>query len=347
MFVGLSVSGRILLNAEALNMAESVGNVTRHRKAPVVLKTNQGFRVVYVPAISGESLAHAYQSHLADVAKEMGLPVCKCCEQKVFIKSNDSKMATQCGHSIDVKAKNVSQIDIERKIVEECVVEDVGGFLFTDKAVKRTSRFRVGYMLPTLDSLREGAFGSEPEIHVRFAGAQQEEGQILYYVEVGSALYNFNFSLDVSEIGKLSSENADLGKAPGELPAEERLRRAEAAVVALKRFLGTMLFGAKRTRFNPVWDVYSLQAVVTTLPFEATPGNDKDYVKDTVERLCSLGVKAWVFYFDKEDKKDKEDKEGVEELKGCDAVSVEKVGSYLEAVSKAGEKALELLKGAK
>ncbi len=333
MFVGLSISARILLNAEALNMAESVGNVTRHRKAPVVIRTeNEGLQVIYVPTISGESLAHAYQVHLAEVARSKGLPVCKCCERGVFVKSNDKNMAKKCGHNIPDKLKD--PLKIEEIIIKECVVEDVGGFLHTDGPAKRTSRFRVGYMLPTLDSLKKGVFGSEPEFHIRFSGAEQKE-QAIYYVEIGSALYNFTFSIDLSEIGRLSAENAPLGSEPKGLNVEDRLARAEASLEALKRFMGTMLFGAKRTRFNPQWDVFSLQAVVTTIPFEASPGNDKSYVKDTVERLKSLGLNAYVYYFDKE---------GLEEPKGTEKVKVSKVDAYLNAIEMASKKALELLK---
>ena len=173
MFVGISISGRILLNAEALNMAESVGNVTRHRRAPVVMIKDGEVQVVYVPAISGESLAHGYQVLLAKKAKEAGLPVCSCCENGIFLKSNDNNVLKKCGHKVTAKEPS----EIEREIISQCVVEDVGGFLYTDKAVKRTSRFKVGYMLPTLDSLRQGAFGNEPELHVRYAGAEQQEGQ--------------------------------------------------------------------------------------------------------------------------------------------------------------------------
>ncbi|NPA85543.1 MAG: type I-A CRISPR-associated protein Cas7/Csa2 [Crenarchaeota archaeon] len=331
MYVGLSISARILLNAEALNMAESVGNVVRHRKAPVVLKKDNEVQVVYVPAISGESLAHAYQVYLAQTAKEMGLPVCSCCERGVFIKSSDDNAAKKCGHAI---SKKMGALEVERKIISSCVVEDVGGFLYTPAPAKRTSRFRVGYMLPTLDTLQSGAFGNEPEFHVRFSGADQE-GQIPYYVEIGSALYNFTYSIDLSEIGRLSSDNAELGKDPGALPAEERLKRADAALAALKRFLGTMLFGAKRTRFNPQWEVFSLQAAVVTIPFEVTPGNDLNFVRETVERLKALDKEAYVYYFSKED---------LAEPEGNERVRVERASNYLEAVAKASEKAMELLR---
>ncbi|MEZ0394293.1 MAG: type I-A CRISPR-associated protein Cas7/Csa2, partial [Desulfurococcaceae archaeon] len=52
LIINLSVSARILLNAEALNMAESVGNYSRHRKAPVVIPAEDGYTVIYVPAVS-------------------------------------------------------------------------------------------------------------------------------------------------------------------------------------------------------------------------------------------------------------------------------------------------------
>jgi CRISPR-associated protein Csa2 len=68
--VYVSVSARILMNVEAVNMAETVGNISRHRKAPVVVASKQGgISVVYVPAVSGESLAHHYQRLLASIAQ--------------------------------------------------------------------------------------------------------------------------------------------------------------------------------------------------------------------------------------------------------------------------------------
>ena len=48
-----------------------------------------------------------------------------------------------------------------------------------------------------------------------------------------------------------------------------------------------------------------------------------------------MGIKSFVYYFDGEN---------VEEPEGNETVSVEKVNSHTEAVAKASEKALELLK---
>ncbi len=330
-YVGVSLSARILLNADALNMAESVGNVTRHRRAPVVIKTEKGFQLLYVPAISGETLAHAYQSHLVDVAKRNNLPLCKCCEKRTFVKSTDKKVIERCGIKVPSKGKKKSEI--EKAIIQQCVVEDIGGFLNSDNTVKRTSRFRVGYMLPTLDSLKVGAVGTEPELHVRYAGAEQSEGQMLYYVEVSSALYNFTFSIDLSSIGVLSTENLGYEESLDSLDPTERFKRAEAALAALKNFMGSMLWGAKRTRFNPQWEIMSLVVAVTDLPFEVSPGNSTSYLVETVNRLQLLSDKSKVFYFDKE---------GIAKPENP-KIEVTETRSYLEAIAKASEEALNRL----
>ena len=71
----LSLSARLLINLESLNMAESVGNVTKHRRAPVVVDGEGGYRLVYVPVVSGMSLAHHYQRLLATAASRSGINV--------------------------------------------------------------------------------------------------------------------------------------------------------------------------------------------------------------------------------------------------------------------------------
>lgn len=72
--VHLSLSARILLNVEALNMIESIGNLVRRRRAPIVIPLeNGGYILRYTPAISGETLAHAYQEILASLATKLNL----------------------------------------------------------------------------------------------------------------------------------------------------------------------------------------------------------------------------------------------------------------------------------
>ncbi|MCX7999744.1 MAG: hypothetical protein N3A69_12470, partial [Leptospiraceae bacterium] len=84
--VFVSVRGRILLNAEALNMTESIGNYVKHRKVPIVIPEKDGFTTYFVPAVSGESVAHGFQKVLAEKAIRSSLPVCKLCEKGIFLK---------------------------------------------------------------------------------------------------------------------------------------------------------------------------------------------------------------------------------------------------------------------
>lgn len=339
--VFLSVSARVLVNLEALNMAESVGNVVRHRRAPVVIRRGDGFTLRYVPVISGESLAHHYQVLLAEIARQRGIKVCKACSQGVFLKHANSDVFKKYDGIKDAKNAFKSAAEVERYVVENCIVEDVGGFLYTDKTVKRTSRFRVGYMIPALDALEAGAAATEAQFHVRYSPGAQKEEQAIYYVEIGSAVYVFNYALDASAIGAYSSENEGVPENTKYiLNAEERKRRIEAAVDALAALLGGMTWGAKTTRFQPHWKILSLVATVASpVAFNASPGHDKRYLVETFDRACNLskiinGFNASIIYYDGEGL----DKPTVQE--GCNIDLVEEK-SYLGVISTAKQKLLE------
>ncbi|NPA05201.1 MAG: type I-A CRISPR-associated protein Cas7/Csa2 [Crenarchaeota archaeon] len=340
--VYMAVSARILVNMEALNMAESVGNVVRHRRAPVVFRTGTGFVLRYVPVVSGESLAHHYQRLLAELAKQRGLPVCKACSQGVFLKHADRQVFKTYDGIADPKKKFGKGTEVEKYIVENCVVEDIGGFLFTDMTIKRTSRFRVGYMVPALDALEKGAAATEAQFHVRYSPGAQAGQQAIYYVEVGSAVYVFNYALDASAVGMYSAENPGYSeKTPYILSKEERLKRVELAVDALAALLGGMAWGAKTSRFMPHWKVVSLVAAVASpIPFTVSPGHDKHYLVETVERACTLagmvgGFNATIYYYDDE---------GLDKPRACSGVAVEASRSYLEALNKAKQALLEKLR---
>lgn len=303
--VSLSLTVRVLVDAEALNMAESVGNYTRHRKVPVVTASPQGYHVIYAPAVSGEALAHGYQQLLAQVAKERGLPVTQLDEQGYFLKFPRAdllnwypELAKYAGKSdIASWAKAVELGDLEKTILKTSVVADVGGFLLADRLLKRTSAIRFSYMVPTLDAIEAGGVALTPQLHVRYAPPPRtpEEAEVwrrqgvepraLFYVESGSALYTFSAQLVASDIGKLyysQSKDPDLER--------ERMKRVEAAVDALIALVDGMLFGAKRSRYMPLWSVKSLAVALNKGPVEFTvsPGITKNYVKETYERAVAL-----------------------------------------------------------
>jgi CRISPR-associated protein Csa2 len=287
----ISLAWRALVNVEALNMAESVGNYVKHRRAPLVFfdEASDNYVVKYVPVVSGEALAHAYQVWLAEEASNAGLSVCELCLKGELVKHGarvvlqDEKLPMPSRDNIDEAKK------LERELIQKCVVEDVCGFLVpTDIPVKRTSTFYIGYMVPAYDSMKAAVM--DPQFHVRHAPSLigkgeefPETGQALYYVELASTVYTASAALDLAGIGRASTfELADV------VAKDEKLKRAEAAIKSLYYLLAGM-FGAKRTRFLPNYKLLSAVAAVSKgAPFNANPGHSKDYVRETSIRAQSF-----------------------------------------------------------
>jgi len=299
----LSLGVRFEANVEALNMVEVSGNYARHRRVPYIITEGGKPKVVYVPAVSGESLAHAYQELLAEEAKSLNLPVCSYCSAGEFLKSMDEEHASEkFGGKVPKlgqRAKKEELIrvvnEIEAGIVRGCVVEDVGGFLYAEKPpVKRTSRFAVSYALPIKSMATYATL--EPQLHARHARTtgERREGaaeQMIYYVESGTAIYAFTFNLDLAGIGVSSYSGAQL--------VEDVGKRRLAAVRALYRMLSSQGFGAKLTRFFPVGGIVSLVATLTERPFTVTSPIYDDFATSTRQRLervkATFGEKALYF----------------------------------------------------
>jgi len=287
----LSVRGRVLINVEALNMTESVGNYVKHRRVPVVLP-EAGNTTLFVPAISGESIAHGYQYMLAQTALERGVPVCNICRRGIFLKSTNrsvfiSQFRDKLEKSLSEKKSLKDAFDFERFVIENCLVEDIGGFLYapgeqelfekkedknlsgkiTKENVKRTSNFFTGYMIPVRESLQSSVI--EPQLHSRYAlgtpfvkreeGQARARGQMIYNIELSSAVYSFSFDLDARFIGKATYYYSNIG----EEITVDRNRRVETALDAFRKFVREMLFGAKRTRFLPIIDWESMVIAVS------------------------------------------------------------------------------------
>ncbi len=346
MIVTLSLSARTLVNAEALNMAESVGNYTRHRKAPVVIVTEEGYSVVYVPAVSGESLAHSYQSLLTQIAKSRKLPVTKLDELGYFLKFSDDNVLKwyeeelkKVGFDI-AKIKSGSLSDVEKAILKTSVVADVGGFLYTSRQVKRTSAIRFSYMLPTLDAIEKGGVAITPQLHTRYTSPElAKEAQMLFYLESGSALYTFTAELVASDISKTfyGEEDQDLKK--------QKLERIKAAIDALIALVDGMHFGAKRTRYQPLWDVRSMVVTVSKGPVEflASPGLTRDYIRKTYERAVALTQSITeetvnVYAYNGENLEKPSTTQGIKNVTYDDEAK-----SHTEALIKAREKLLKMM----
>ncbi len=297
MFV--SIRGRVLVNVEALNMTESVGNYVKHRRVPVILPTG-GYTAFFVPAISGESIAHGFQQVLAEVAKSSNLPVCSLCERGIFLKSTNEEVIK--------KAFNVAKVpkdehEVEALIVKNCVVEDVGGFLYAPKGggqVKRTSNFATGYMIPVKEALESTVI--EPQLHMRYAlgtpfvkskRAAGQLGQMIYYVELASSVYAFSFDLDTKFIGKATYSIDHVG----EDLVDNVKERVKSALQALELFISEFMFGAKRTRFLPVVEWESLVIAVSDDVWTVPSPNSAKYVKESINKLQSVNPNVNLFIY--------------------------------------------------
>jgi CRISPR-associated protein Csa2 len=299
--VHLSVSARILVNAEALNMAETVGNVSRHRRAPVIVESDAGYSLVYVPAVSGESLAHSYQVLLAQIADSMNLPVTEMDRRGFFLKFSDNNVIKAVYSEVSDVVNLNDPCEIEKRLLKASCVADVAGFLYTNIPIKRTSRVRFGYMVPAVDALSKGAAATYPQLHVRYAPPNLLAAQPIYYIESGSSLYVLTASLAVSDIGELEycrSVDEELGK--------QRISRIEAALKALIGLVDGLMLGAKRSRYKPIWEVRSLivSASKGPIPFEVSPGSHRDYILETSKRAKVtqefVKVQVELYAFDKE-----------------------------------------------
>ena len=267
----LSFSVRYLVNVEDLNNVESAGNYVRHRRAPIVVKEDGTYVVTYAPAVSGEMIAHGYQVNLVEIALQRKLPVEDLAKQGVLLKrgAGDKVHNTKCGDK--------SGSDYELCVIEEDVIEDVAGFMNPEKLVKRTSNIAFSYMVPALDAVKASAIASQ--FQVRYATKEliekykNENIQSLYNVETASASYVLTGYLNLDGIGVTQNYPVKSVK--------DKSEREKAALDALVLTLTQFLFGAKRTRYNPLVEVEALAVALSEKPFNLPPinGSVGEYVK--------------------------------------------------------------------
>ncbi len=283
MFVSAGV--RFEANVEALNMVETAGNYSKHRRVPYIVEDKNTIKIIYVPAVSGESLAHAFQELLAEEALSEKQKVCSKCTRGEFLKSMDDANAAE---KFEGKKLPTVAEQLEEGIVKNCTVEDVGGFLYAGKVpVKRTSAFQVSYALP----IKKMAIYStvEPQLHARHAvipeAGKKVEGaaeQMIYYVETGTAIYAFTFNLDLKAIGMSAISGKPI------VSEDEAKARRRAAIRSLARMLSSSQFGAKLSRFLPLGGITSLVVSVTEKPFTVTSPIYEGFEDNTMKRLEKL-----------------------------------------------------------
>jgi len=321
--VFVSLGLRFRVEVEALNMTESLGAYTRHRTVSLLKKFKKqsgeiGYKIVTVPAISGQSISHGYHRALVEVAKKMGLEVCEEC-RKYEIIGGFIKHGTA--------GKNISDIEV----VKNCVVEDITGFMVPDANIRRTSAIMFSYMIPDIEYAETAI---EPQFHVRYDFRTQKHNP--FQIESGTAIYMLGVAIDVDKIGKIATQK-------GEIIVDNRIERIKAAFLALSTLIEGLVFGAKKARYLPILEVAGgISAISHPIPFMVTPPRGYNYIKNTIERaltyrdvLRDLGEVIKIIYLDKE---------GFEkpEIEYKDMIL--QVDSFSEMISKTLDNVLEIIK---
>ncbi len=308
----LSFSIRYLVNVEDLNNVESAGNYIRHRRAPVIFRDNNSYVISYVPAISGEMIAHGYQSILADIATKSGLKVDALARQGAFIKRGAGDKVHKGSN-----CENEDGANYELCVIKEDVVEDVAGFMNPNKLAKRVSNIAFSYMIPSPDSVK--SVGIMSQFHVRYVTKELIDEQSLFNVEVASASYVLTGYLNVDGIGCTQTLKCDEkegcrtlciddNKEKEESDDNERKKRILSSLDALNLTLTQFLFGAKQSRFKPIIGIEAVALSLSEKPFNLLPitlenGKIDDYInltKSTINSFAeSLGIKnppSFTFY---------------------------------------------------
>ncbi len=310
----LSMSLRLRVEVEALNMVEAMGAYSRHRTVSLLKPRGdgKGYRLVIAPAVSGQAIAYGYMKTLVALALQKNLPVCDQC-RGYEVKGGFVK------HGTDTSGD-------EETIVRNCIVEDVTGFMIAQAGVRRTSAIQFSYMVPDID-FSEAAI--EPQFHVR--AAKPGEKPQPFQVEAGTAIYVLGIALDIDKIGVVADKD---GK-PKPVVAN-RLDRVKTAIQAIAGLIEGLMFGAKKARYLPIQEVVGAVAAVShPVPFMVTPARvsrDGNYITKTISRAENFAklfsdVGEWIklFYMDRE---------GVVQEVKPSTVEATKVDSVSELVAK-------------
>ncbi|MEM2008184.1 MAG: DevR family CRISPR-associated autoregulator [Ignisphaera sp.] len=286
----LSMSFRLKVEVEALNMVEAMGAYSRHRTVSLLKPRGEGkgYRLVIAPAVSGQAIAYGYMKSLVELATIKNLPLCGQCR-------NYENRGGFIKHGTDSTGK-------QEDLIRECVVDDITGFMIAQANVRRTSPIQFSYMVPDI----EGSDVSiEPQFHVRAPMPGQKPQP--FQVEAGTAIYVLGVALDIDKIGAVAGE----GGVPKKV-VDSRVPRIRIAIQALANLIEGLSFGAKKARYLPIYDVVgAIAALSHPVPFMVSParvGRDgSNYISKTLSRASNyvdlfkdVNEEIEIVYMDKE-----------------------------------------------
>ncbi|BDB98565.1 DevR family CRISPR-associated autoregulator [Saccharolobus caldissimus] len=333
----ISMGIRIIANVEALNMVETAGNLSRHRTVPIVVFSDGNYSLKWYPALSGETLAHAFQLALSNLEKTSSNPkLCYFCGIGEFIKHTALDFYQKILNNVNLPEweRNLLNIenewDVENEIIKNCVVEDLGGFVIATAAreeqkskkgkkkeeqeeeeqkteeqrtgisIRRTSAFQFSYVVPTLDAILSGSTTTDVQMQIRMASVGQSLANSVNYDNPIQAPYNKEISSTTySFIFNLDADKICVNSYTNSEVCEkgEKLRRITLALNAIKLVIDGN-FGASKSRYTSFLERELIVAAVTKGDVLFTVSSPSMRLNDFIEETIER-AKSYLKEFNK------------------------------------------------
>jgi CRISPR-associated protein Cst2 len=202
----LSISGEITLNLHSLNNEGGEGNQIITRQVTIVDKNGETHTV---NAISGDMFKHIHAVHLAQLAKEQGLPLSNYAKKLNPNRISGEELASYTKNNV---AKSIGTSgDVITAMIDICTICDTHGILITDKVgenknssnTPRKSTVEFGWTVGI-----SGKTNTESYLHTKLVadsagvkGSGSNEGQNIFHRPANHGVYAFVCNIDVYRIG--------------------------------------------------------------------------------------------------------------------------------------------------
>ncbi|MFN3316648.1 MAG: DevR family CRISPR-associated autoregulator, partial [Raineya sp.] len=203
----LSISGEITLNLHSLNNEGGEGNQVITRQLTIIDKNGDEHTV---NGISGDMFKHIHAVHLAQLAKEQGLPLSQYAQKLDPNRISGEELRSYSKNNIS--QANGSSADVISAIIDICTVCDTHGVLITEKIgenknssnTPRKSTIEFGWTVGI-----PGKNNTESYLHTKLvadasgkgSGSSSNEGQNIFHRPANHGVYAFVCSIDVYRIG--------------------------------------------------------------------------------------------------------------------------------------------------
>ncbi|RLF81131.1 type I-A CRISPR-associated protein Cas7/Csa2 [Thermococci archaeon] len=292
------IAGRVRVNAHSLNAQGGGGtNYVEITKAKVSINTDKGWRVLEVPAVSGNMLKHWHFVSFVDFFRETDFG--KNLTERA-LRYNGVRFGQGETSAKKADGSNVN-LDSEEVIIKNFADADVHGFLAPKKGIRRVSPVKTSFLIPAEDFIKEADERliyavKHNRVDVDETGAIKSGGdtaQMLFNREYATGLYGFEIVLDLGFVGVPQANSTKLV-----ITGDEKKARVEAALKALIPMLSGYI-GANLTRSFPVFKLEEFIAVASDKPIPAlVHGFYEDYVeisKNIVSNAEKLGFEMRTF----------------------------------------------------